>query len=85
MSLVDVPQKQVTASNVADEIRQHLATVISLADTQLLRIRNLVRQYGRSNIAAELGSDAQALLTVYTKLKEAIEAAKEIAVEDLPK
>ena len=84
MSLVDVPQKQVTTSNVADEIRQHLATVINLADTQLLRIRNLVRQYGRSNIAAELGTDAQALLTVYTKLKEAVETAKQVTVEDLP-
>ena len=84
MSLVDVPQKQVTTSNVADEIRQHLASVIGLADTQLLRIRNLVRQYGRSNIAVELGTDAQALLTVYTKLKEAVETAKQVTVEDLP-
>ena len=84
MSLVDVRQKEITTSDVANDIRGHLASVIGLADTQLLRIRNLVRQYGRSNIAAELGTDAQALLTVYTKLKEAIEAAKKITVEDLP-
>ena len=84
MSLVDVRQKEITTSDVANDIRGHLASVISLADVQLLRIRNLVRQHGRSNIAAELGSDAQALLTVYTKLKEAIEAAKQITVEDLP-
>ncbi len=35
-------------------------------------------------IAVELGDDAAALLGVYTKLKEAIEAAKEITVEELP-
>ena len=71
-------------ADVVKNIRQHLSSVISLADNQLLRVRNLVRQYGRSNIAAELGSDAAALLTVYTKLTEAVETAKQVTVEDLP-
>ncbi len=84
MPLVDVPQREITAGDIANDIRGHLASVISLADVLLLQIRNLVRQYGRSNIAAELGTDAAAMLTVYTKLKEAVEAAKGITVEDLP-
>ena len=84
MSLVDIPVSEITVADVAKQIREYLAQVVSLADVRLLQIRNLVRDHGRSTIAAELGSDAVALLTVYTRLKEAIEAAKEAAVEDLP-
>ena len=84
MSLVDIPVSEITVSNVAKQIREYLAQVVSLADVRLLQIRNLVRDHGRSTIAAELGGDAAALLTVYTRLKEAIETAKEVAVEDLP-
>ena len=84
MSLVDVPITPETITDKANKIRGHLANVISIADIRLQDIRNLVSKYGRANIAVELGDDAAALLTVYTKLKEAIEAAKEITVEDLP-
>ena len=84
MSLVDIPVSEITVADVAKQIREYLAQVVSLADVRLLQIRNLVRDHGRSSIAAELGGDGAALLTVYTRLKEAIEAAKEIAVEDLP-
>ena len=84
MALIDVPIPAPTITDVANNIRQHLASVISLADVRLLQIRNLVRDHGRSNIAAELGPDASDMLTVYTKLKEAIEAAKQVTVEDLP-
>ena len=84
MSLVDIPVSEITVADVAKQIREYLAQVVSLADVRLLQIRNLVRDHGRGTIAAELGSDAADLLTVYTKLKEAIEAAKQITVEDLP-
>ena len=84
MSLVDVPQKLITTDDIANDIRQHLGQIVSLADVKLLQIRNLVRQYGRAAITAELGADAATMLTVYTKLKEAIEAAREISVEGLP-
>ena len=84
MSLVDIPVSEITVADVAKQIREYLAQVVSLADVRLLQIRNLVRDHGRSTIAAELGGDAATLLTVYTKLKEAIETAKEITVEDLP-
>ena len=84
MSLVEVPQSENTIADVANEIRSHLAAVISTADAKLHRIRNLVRDNGRASVAAELGADGAALLTVYTKLKEAIETAKGVAVEDLP-
>ena len=84
MALTDVPVEQTTITDVANEVREKIAQVVGLADIRLLEIRNLVREHTRAAIAAELGSDAAAMLTVYTKLKEAIEAAKEITVEDLP-
>ena len=84
MSLIDVPIPTPTVSDVANDIRAKIGQVIVVAEQQLHQIRNLVRQYGRSNIAAELGTDAAALLSVYTKLKEAVEAAKQVTIEDLP-
>ena len=85
MSLVDLPQSDIPAeTQAALRIRELLAGVVSNAEVSLLKIRNLVREYGRSTIAAELGADAADLLVVYTKLKEAVEAAKQTAVEDLP-
>ena len=58
--------------------------MINLADIRLQEIRNLVRTYGRAEMTVQLGDDAQALLTVYAKLKEAIEVAKNTSVEELP-
>ncbi len=84
MSLVDVLVVPETITDKANKIRESLASVISIADIRLQDIRNLVSKYGRANIAAELGDDAPVMLIVYTKLKEAIEAAKEITVEELP-
>ncbi len=84
MAIVDIPAGTRTISDVAYDIRRHFGTVISLTEVRLAQIRNLVRDHGRSAIATELGDDAAALLTVYAKLKEAVEGAKEITVEDLP-
>ena len=84
MSLIDVPQPEHTITDVANKIRDRMGQVIQLADVRLADIRSLVGKYGRAAIAAELGSDAAAMLVVYTKLKEAVEAAKEISIEDLP-
>ena len=84
MSLIDIPIVAETVTDKANKIREKLATVVGIADIRLAEIRNLVSKYGRANIVAELGDDAAALLTVYTKLKEAIEAAKGIEVEELP-
>ena len=84
MSLVDVSIPEETITDKANKIREKLAQVVNTADIRLREIRNLVRKYGRAAIAAELGDDAAALLTTYAKLKEAIEAAKEITVEELP-
>ncbi len=84
MGLLDIPIREETITDKANKIREKLAGVINIADIRLQEIRNLVRTYGRANIAAELGDDAAALLTTYAKLKEAIEAAKETTVEDLP-
>ena len=84
MSLIDTKIPEETITDKANEIREKIAQIVSLADIRLLEIRNLVRKYTRTAIAAELGSDAADLLSVYTKLKEAIEIAKQITVEDLP-
>ena len=84
MSLVDVSVPPQTITDVANEIREKMAQIVNLADIRLLEIRNLVREHTRAAIAAELGSDAADMLTVYTKLKEAVEAAKVVTVEDLP-
>ena len=84
MALINVPVPEVTITDKANKIREMLSSVIGLAEIRLLEIRNLVRACGRAALAAELGADSQALLTVYTKLKEAIEAAKNTTVEELP-
>ena len=84
MSLVDVPIVPETITDKANKIREKLASVIGIADIRLAEIRNLVAKYGRQELAAELGDDAPAMLIVYTKLKEAVEAGKEVVIEDLP-
>ena len=84
MSITDVPQPNWTDTQKrVIRIRELLSSVISHADSSLHGIRNVVRG-DRPAIVSELGSDGAALLTVYSKLKEAVEAAKEITVEDLP-
>ena len=84
MALTDITVPQATITDVANDIRAKIAQIVSLADIRLHEIRNIVREHGRPAIAAELGADAAAMLTVYTKLKEAVEVAKEIEVDDLP-
>ncbi len=84
MALTDTPESEHTITDVCNEIRESMGQVVSIAEVQLHRVRSLVRTYGRPDISGELGDDAAALLSTYAKLKEAIEAAKEITVEDLP-
>ena len=84
MSLINIPIVEENITDKANKIRGKLSDVIGIADIRLAEIRNFVGTYGRSAIVAELGDDAAAMLVVYTKLKEAIEAAKEITVEELP-
>ena len=84
MVLTNIPIREETITDRANEVREKLAQIVNLAEIRLQEIRNLVRTYGRSALATELDDDAQALLTVYSKLKEAIEAAKGISVEELP-
>ena len=84
MALIDVPATEITIADKANEIREKLSQVVDLAEIRLQEIRSLVRKYKRETIAGELGKDAAVMLKVYTKLKEAIEAAKDIVVEDLP-
>jgi len=81
---VTPPTAEQTITNASNEIREKIAQIVSLADIRLTEIRNLVREHTRTAIAKELGSDAADMLTVYTKLKGAIETAKKITVEELP-
>ena len=84
MALLDIPSVEETITDKANKIRAKLANVISTAEIRLQEIRNLVGKYGRATIATELGGDAAALLIVYNNLKAAIEAAKNVVVEELP-
>ena len=84
MALIDIPVPQETIAEKVRKIQEKLGQVINLADIRLQEISNLVRTYGRAEISVLLGDDAQALLTVYAKLKEAIEVAKNTSVEELP-
>ncbi len=84
MTLTDIPQVQRTEAEAAAlSIRQITATMISHVDTGIGQIRNLVRGK-RAAVAAELGGDAAAMLTVYNKLKDAVEAAADTTIEDIP-
>ena len=84
MSLIDRTKPAYTITDVADKVRDCIGKAVNVADHELHQIRSLVQQYTRSAIAAELGDDAADMLTVYTKLKEAIETAKQITVDELP-
>ena len=84
MTLVNIETPARTITDDANDVREKLAQVVGLADIRLTEIRNIVRDKTRAAIATELGSDAADLLTVYTKLKEAIEIAKDITVDNLP-
>lgn len=84
MSLTDIPQPNWTAAQLkAIQVRELLSNVVGHADSALHQVRNVIRGH-RTAIATELGDDAAALLTTYTKLQEAVETAKEIIVEDMP-
>ena len=68
-----------------DTIRERLHVALSLVETTLRQVRQIVRRHGRAAIGNKLGStDAQALLNVYAKLKDAVEEGKEVQVEELP-
>ena len=84
MALTDIPTPERTITDVTNDMREKISQVVNLADVRLQEIRNLVRTHTRAAVADELGSDAADLLIVYTKLREAIEAAKNITVEELP-
>ena len=63
---------------------ERLKMQLNSIEGTLADVRAIVREHGRAAIAKELGSDAAAILTVYARLKEAVEAAKQIEVDDLP-
>jgi len=63
---------------------ERLKMQLNSIEGTLADVRAIVQTHGRAAIANELGSDAAAMLTVYARLKEAVEAAKQIEVDDLP-
>ncbi len=85
MALTDIPQPQTTTAEAAAvDLRESMAAVLSHAKAALSSVRDLVRKQGRSAIAAELGDDAAAMLTVYNSLRDAVEAGKAVTVDELP-
>ena len=84
MALTDITEAQQTEAEAAAlRIREIVRDMLGMADTGLKRIRMHVRGK-RSAVAAELGADAATMLTVYNKLKDAIEAGKSVTIDDLP-
>ena len=84
MALTDITEPQQTETQVAAlRVREITRDILNMADTGLKRIRMHVRGK-RADVATELGDDAAAMLTVYNKLKDAIEAGKSVTIDDLP-
>ena len=86
MSIFDVPAAaEPTAADGARQVRQVLNRAVNQIEQSLKRVREVVSQFGRSDLAAELGDDAPAMLAVYQALKTAVEdesVGKQ--VDDLP-
>ena len=84
MALTDIPVPQQTeAQRAAALVRQIVKDVLNHAQSALHQVRTTVRGQ-RSAVATELGDDAAAMLTVYNRLKDAVEAGKAVTVDDLP-
>ena len=67
-----------------EQIKDKLLGTVAAIQPVLQQVRNLVRG-DRAAIIAEMGVDkAQALLAVYTALKNAVDAANDSTTEDLP-
>lgn len=84
MPLTKIPEPELTEAQVAAvEIRQTVRAILDHTQAGLHQIRTAVRGQ-RSAVAAELGSDASAMLTVYNSLKNAVEVGKSVTIDDLP-
>ena len=84
MALNDIPTGTPSAANASYDIRRILGAATRVAEAHLRQVRQLVAQFGRQAIAAELGADAGDLLTVYNSLKAAVETAQGTTIEELP-
>lgn len=84
MALTDVEPEAGGVAEAAVRIRELAGSALNHAETALLKMRNIVRDHGRAAIAAELGSDAAAMLSVYNALKDAVELGRGITVDTLP-
>ncbi len=88
MALLDKPDRSPVvpdAARTSDAVRQALKDTVDGIENGLQRVRQLVARHGRPAVAAELDTDAAALLTVYNALKNVLELAElGRVVDDLP-
>lgn len=85
MAIVDIEQPSYTPARVAsDDIRRLLGSVLGHAESSLMQIHGIVRDHGRSSIASELVPDASVFLSVVESLRAAVQAGKEVTIDELP-
>ena len=74
MPLVQPPEDRTpTAGDGVARIKLTLFHTANLIEHSLDHIREVVREFGRAEIEAELGEDAHELASVYRTLKETLE------------
>ena len=83
MSVIDVEVPAPTATDGAFRCRQSLRHAIDGCEHACEKVRRMVQKYGRSEIAAALGSDAAGLQALYGQLKTLVETYGR-DVPDLP-
>ena len=77
MSVIDVNNTPAarTVAVGAEEVRRSLAQAVRQMEQSMKRVRNVVNEFGRAAVAAELSPDGADLLTVYNGMKGVLEDA----------
>jgi len=84
MALTDIPRGTHSEAEIAAmQVRRLTAKVLAEASRALAGIRREV-QGKRASVAAELGPDAAAMLTVYNNLKAAVKVGTGITPQGIP-
>ena len=75
MSILDTTklERQDTAVIGAKRLRRTLINAVQENENALIRIRDIVNEYGKQALIDELGSDATELATVYNHIRSLVE------------
>ena len=85
MSILDSAQKQVTAVEGAQQVRQVFQNTFRQMEMSLRQVRNIVSRFGRPDVEKALGDDAPQLSALYAELKALVEKNKpNTKIDELP-